>query len=604
MAVEPHRKPLGANAPVVLVAIAVSLTGLLAGCGSSHSTGTAADPAEVVPSSAQFYAGATVRPGEPLKAAARADGQALTHRSDPYLGLLGALQTPGSPPLDFGRDVSSWLGARAGIFLTSPGASAESTITALLAQLGLGRVGASSAVAFPFSSNGSQGAIVLDTTNVAGASSFLDGQARRAGAHAASYRGVSYQLSAGGVAFGVVDRFAVIGSESGLRSVIDTTLGGASLARAAGYSKLTADAPAQALAHLYANVGPSQGSNLASAPPSPPRASAQGSKAGGLLGLLRLAAGTRTVNVSLVPSATSIALDADTAPAGQAGPAGASSASDELLSSVSQGAAALDELPGESWLAIGLGNLRTAFAADVQGLRGLASLPAYLAGRTPATRSTAGISVGGLLEGILAPLGVLGEAGAQAQHEFRSWMDSAGLFASGTGLLELKGGVAISSNDPALSRAAVGELAAKLRKAGDSIAPVSIPGTEASVAARVVGLPVELDIAAGRDNSGQAKFVIGIGEASVAAALRPASTLSTAAARAAAAATLGEGIQPSLIVNFPTLLGLLEGVGLLEDPTISPLVPYLRSLTTLAGGEKGLGGGIERFKLIAGLQGG
>ena len=178
------------------------------------------------------------------------------------------------------------------------------------------------------------------------------------------------------------------------------------------------------------------------------------------------------------------------------------------------------------------------------------------------------------------------------------------MFASGTGLLELKGGVAISSSDPALSRAAVGELAAKLRKAGDSIAPASIPGTEASVTAHVVGLPVELDIAAGRDASGQAKFVIGIGEASVAAALRPSSTLSGAATRAAAAATLGEGIQPSLIVNIPTLLGLLEGVGLLEDPTISPLVPYLRSLTTLTGGGRGLGGGIERFRLLVGLQGG
>ena len=396
MAVEPNRKPFGCYAPVVLAAIAFSLTGLLAGCGSSRSTGTTADPAEAVPSSAQFYAGATVRPGEPLKAAARADGQALTHRPDPYLGLLGALQTPGSPPLDFSRDVSSWLGAHAGIFLTSPGPSAESTITALLAQLGLGRVGAG-AVAFPFSSNGSQGAVVLDTTNVAGASSFLDAQAQRAGAHAASYRGVSYQLSPGGVAFGVVDRFAVIGSESGLRSVIDTTLGGASLAAAAGYSELAAAAPTQALAHLYANVGGSQGSNLAPAPSSPPRASAQGSKAEGLVGLLRLAAGTRTVNVSLVPSATSIAIDADAVPAGAvpAVPAGASAASNGLLSSISQGAGALDELPGESWLAIGLGDLRTALTADVLGLRGLASLPAYLAGRTPTTRSTAGISVRG-----------------------------------------------------------------------------------------------------------------------------------------------------------------------------------------------------------------
>ena len=36
-----------------------------------------------------------------------------------------------------------------------------------------------------------------------------------------------------------------------------------------------------------------------------------------------------------------------------------------------------------------------------------------------------------------------------------------------------------------------------------------------------------------------------------------------------------------MTVDFPTLLGLLEGVGLSEDPAISQFVPYLRSLTTL-----------------------
>ena len=43
-------------------------------------------------------------------------------------------------------------------------------------------------------------------------------------------------------------------------------------------------------------------------------------------------------------------------------------------------------------------------------------------------------------------------------------------------------------------------------------------------------------------------------------------------------------------------------MGLSEDPTISKFVPYLRTLTTLAGGGKSLGGGIERFRLVLGLQ--
>jgi hypothetical protein len=78
--------------------------------------------------------------------------------------------------------------------------------------------------------------------------------------------------------------------------------------------------------------------------------------------------------------------------------------------------------------------------------------------------------------------------------------------------------------------------------------------------------------------------------------------LSSAASANTAATTLSEGIRPSVIVEFPTLLSLLEGVGLGEDPSISKVLPTLRSLTTLTGGGKSLGGGIERFRLLLGLQ--
>jgi hypothetical protein len=56
-------------------------------------------------------------------------------------------------------------------------------------------------------------------------------------------------------------------------------------------------------------------------------------------------------------------------------------------------------------------------------------------------------------------------------------------------------------------------------------------------------------------------------------------------------------------VDFPTLISLLDAVGLSEDPTISRFVPYLRTLTTLTGGGKSLGGGVDRFRLLVGLQG-
>jgi Protein of unknown function (DUF3352) len=568
------------SALLILALAAVAV----AGCGSSHSSGTQADPAGAVPASTPLYASATVRPGEPLKAAARTAGQKLSHQADVYLRLLAALQTPGSPALTFDHDVAPWLGTHAAIFLGRPGAASEASVSRLLALLQQGILGGSAATsAFPFGAKGVDGAIVLDTSDATKAQSFLQAQAARAGGRAATYKGVSYQTAPGAIAFGVVDRFAVIGSESGLRSVIDTTLGGPSLAHSRSYAKLLASAPSGVVAHLYANSSAS-GLSHGAAPGSP-----------GLPGLLSLLAGNRSVNVSLVPSAASIALDADVLSTGTAARGG-------LLSAGPEGAQALGELPGESWLAVGLGNVGKTLGEDVRGLHTLASIGGALAGSGAAAKPSSGLSVNGLLEGILAPLSALGANTAEAKRDFASWMGSAGMFASGSGLLELRGGIVIGSKNPTLSRAAVAKLAAKLRESGGSVQAVSIAGTDASVAARLSGLPVVLDIADGRDTSGHAKFVIGLGEPSIAAALNPSSTLAGAASRAAASASLGEGIQPSVTLDFPTLVGLLESVGLSEDPSVSPFVPYLRSLTTLAGGGKSVSPGVERFRLVVGLR--
>jgi hypothetical protein len=546
---------------------------LIAGCGSSAAVGTSADPASAIPAAAALYAGATVRPQGALSAGALAAGKALTHQADPYLRLLVALQTPGAPTLEYKRDVAPWLGPKAGVYLTSTADAGP--VTALLEQ---GLLGGTGTGTFPFGSGAAQGAIVLDTSNVSRAQSFLNGEAQHAGAHQASYRGVTYKLSSSGVAFGIVDRFAVIGSEAGMHGVIDTTLGSSSLAKAGGYAKLLAAAPTGAIAHIY--------SNPTGAP------SGAGSQAG-LASVIGVLGAGHEANISLVASAGSLAIDADTLTSGSTGDGG-------LLSTDPQSAKALNELPGESWLAVGLGHPATELASDVQGLQALTSLMS--AGGAGAEAPTSALSVKSLLEGILAPLKVLGANTPQARRAFSSWMGPAGLFASGGSLLELKAGVVIDSTDAAASRAAVSALGAQLSKGGGTIQRASIAGTEAAVGAKLTGLPLVLYIAAGQSSGGQAKFVMGLGEASVTAALSPSSTLASAASRSAAASTLGEGTQPSIMADFPTLLALLEGVGLTEDPSISKFVPYLRATTTLDGGGREVGAGIQRFRLVLGLQ--
>jgi len=581
----------GPTAAVALVVLAATL----AGCGSGHPTGTSTDPAGVVPSYAPVYMGAVVRPQGKLEDEALAAGRALTGQRNPYTRLLGVLRTPGSPALDYNRDVKPWLGENAGLFFTALGST-----EALAKLLQQGLLGTGGGAEWPFGADGAQGAMVLDTSDLGAAKRFVSTQAAHAGAHASAYKGVPYEASAaGGVAFALVHRFVVLGTDAGVRAVIDTSQSGASLKGSGPYAQLQSVAPGGALGHVYQNPAALKQAHLAGAGAG--EGAAQSAPA-----LLEELGGTRPLNVSLVPGAKSIAVDADIGPA-PAGASGSGAHQSGLAGALAAGNQALGELPGESWLAAGLGDTGGTPGAALEGLHNLLSLASTLGasgpGAPPApTSPQVTLSVQGVLEGMLTPLNVLAAGTPQAKHDYRAWMGDAGVFASGTTVLELKAGVVIDSTDPAASRAAVGKLASALNRSGAEASRATIAGTDAAIEVKVTGLPVTLVIADGIAQNGRTKFVVGVGESSITSALRPPSTMSSSAAYTAAENALGEGIKPSLQVNFATMLSLLEGVGLSEDPTIAPFLPFLRNSTTLAGGGRSLGGGMERLRLVQGLR--
>lgn len=601
-----HPKATTRPALATLLALAAALVALvvaLAGCGSSASTGTSADPAGVVPASAPVYIGAVVRPGGSLRSDALTAGRKLSGQSNPYTRLLGILQTPGSPPLNYSRDVAPWLGPNAGLFFSS-----LASPSALAGVLGQGLTGGGSSAgaspSWPFSRGllgATKGAIVLDTSDLAAAKKFVAGAAAHAKAQAHTYKGVSYEATAGGDAFATVNRFVVLGTEAGVRAVIDTAQGGSSLKGDSTYAGLQSSAPSGVLGHLYVNPATASPSSRAGA------LGALGAAAGaqGAQALVGALSGGRPLNVSLVPSPGSIALDADAVTSSGAGGAGGTTSAQGggLFAAAATGSRTLSELPGESWLAAGLGNPGATLGGGLRSIHTLLALVGTLGSsgtgsgvRAPSAQGT--LSVGGLLKGLLTPLSLLGANTAQAKHDFQSWMGDAGVFASGAGVLELKGGVVIDSTNPSASRAAVGKLGAALRRAGATAATVQVPGTEAALEANVAGLPLTLVIADGRSAGGQTKFVLGLGVPSIQAALNPSSTMASSSSYSAAKSALGEGIAPSIIVEFPTLVGLLEGVGLSEDPTISPFLPYLRAAGTLAGGGKSLSGNVQRLRLV------
>jgi hypothetical protein len=585
-------------------ALAVLLAAL-AGCGSSTPTGTSADPAGATPGSAAVYVGAVVRPSGALKSDALAMGQRLTRQSAPYNRLLGVLQTPGSPTLDYSHDVAPWLGANAGLFLTSLGSS--EALTNLLLQ---GLAGSSTAMAWPFGGTqatgtatgggGAQGAIVLDTTDLSAAKTFVANAAAHAGAHASSYRGVAYQATAAVDAFAVIDRLVVLGTESGVHAVIETTQGGPSLKSDATYSHLQSVAPSNALGHVFANPAALGAAHTSAEAHTGAHA---GATASGLPELLNVLGGERPLNVSLVPSSDSLGLDADVAPAA-ARATGSQSSDGGLVAAAAAGNRAFGELPGESWLAAGFGNVEGSIGGGLGAIHGLLSLLNTLgaSGAGEGVNAQATFSVNGLLEGLLVPLNALDANTAQAKRDYLSWMGDAGLFASGTSILELKAGVVIDSTNPTASRAAVAKLASALNHAGEEATPTSVSGAEAAVEAKINGLPITLVIADGRSSVGQPRFVIGVGASSVQDALNPSSTMAGTSAYSAAQSALGEGLKPSITASFATLVSLLESVGLSEGPAISKFVPYLRASSTLSGGGTNLSGGVQRMRFVLGLQ--
>ncbi len=441
---------------------------------------------------------------------------------------------------------------------------------------------------------------MLDTTDVDKAKSFLEGQAHSAGAHTTSYHGVTYQVSPDGVAEGIVHKFAVIGSEAGIKSVIETAAGGPSLAQASAYSKLTSTAEHGALANAYlsseelASTLKSTGSaGSGSANSSSGNSGGSTSSAESILPLLEgLLGNPGQLYLSAIPSSNQVALNLDTLPptssTSGSGSNGSASSSTESGAGNTEplgesGAQVLLGLPGSSWLAVGIGNLGSALGSGSQGLGALGSLGSAL--------NIDGIDFGKLL----APLT---SRSLNVQRDLLSWAGATGLYVSGSSVLDLQAAIVITSKNPARSRAAVAQFAQAYREAGGQTSPTSVPGTETAVTVKLPNFPLELTLAAG-----QGKFVAGLGTSSIKEALSPQSTLGSAPSYGAAMSTLGGGIAPSALIEFHVLSGLLESIGLNQSPGFSGFASAIAPIGTVtAGGGQSLSDGVKRARVVIGLS--
>lgn len=553
-----RRRAIGA----VIAAVAVCLG--IAACGSSKPSGTTADPAMLAPASSIVYVSAVVRPEGSLEQTTLTDAKLLNHHTEALGDLLRALA--GSTPLgqaDYATEIKPWLGMSAGIFATAHSAiaSAAAAIERSPAEGFSPEVLLRTISSGLLEAKGSAAAVVLDTSDLSQARSFLAKLARRDSARTIQYRSATFDLNADGYAAGIVGKFVVIGNEAGLKAAIDTHLGAPSLMdETRSYAKLAAKSPAGALAGFYLNPAAAAGTAVHSPAQAIPLLEALSSE-------------LKQALVSIVPAHDATTIDADVLGSDEA----------KVVSSFAAAASLVQTLPESTSIGIGVGEGGTRAARYLSLLDGLVAL---------ASKSLLAHFGGPSLSNLLARLARRPPA---LQSLLTEWNGPAMVFVRGTGLLSLGAGVELESSSPVSARATIAKFGALLAGAGANVAATSIPGAESAIRIRVPGLPIVLD--AGADSR---RLVIGLGPESVSEALGPTAPKAPHGLYAEAVSKLG-GAKPIVLASFTGLVTMLNSLGLSESSTLGPVVASLHSLNLVTGVVQGLGGGVVRLHLYVGF---
>jgi Protein of unknown function (DUF3352) len=312
---------LGGLATIGVVAL------VLAGCGGDDEEEESVDvgPAAVVPTNAPAYFDVSVRPEGDARDDAEAAAGKILGSDDPGETLISLIEEAAAeedPGFDWDEDVAPWLGQKVGFFPTS--LAGESEV-----------------------------AVIAQTTDPDQALEFARSDAGiTVGGREREYNGVSFQVDSEGDALGVVDDFLVSATPKGFKRVVDAARGD-SLGDSDQFRDSVGELPGERLATLYAV----------------PR---------DFLGAIP--------EEEIDPEGRNIFLKAigESADTPVLGDLTASAENLELELSAAGGAVEteqsnlLNQLPGEAWLALGLGDIGGAIqngldsveSAEVKGLSG------------------------------------------------------------------------------------------------------------------------------------------------------------------------------------------------------------------------------------------
>lgn len=496
---------------LALLLLAVPILALGA-CGGGGGGNKGADPATAVPAGAPIYLELVARPGGDLRAGAEAALRKVLRTDDAARRTRELFDRAAAPKLRW-QDVSPWLGERVGLFLTS------------------------------LDGRRPNGAVVAAMTDAGKARAALDKLAG-SGSGERSYKGVTYRASGSDKASGVVGDFAVVGSERGLRAVVDAVKGAPALAGSADYRRARGAVPSGgALGFAYVDT-----SGLIDA--------VAGSAELGSAGpALRAAVGQIGDTLAAALQADAKAIRVAGAALGTKPPGSAASGT--------SGADVAAALPGDAWLALGLGDLGGSLRTGLGQIRSLGSL--------------GGVDVAAALDGFRR------RSGLDVERDLLSWMGSGALYARGTGLADVGAVLTIRTTDAAKSDRGVTRLARVLARAGVRARPTDVAGYDRAFALRLPGLslPIPFYLA-----SSPERVSFGVNPDALTAVAKPAGTLGASPRYRAAAAILGGGLRPAFLLDLPTVLNLVEGLGAGGASGYTKIKPYLDAFGVLAAGSR------------------
>lgn len=484
-----------------------------AACGGA-SGGSGSDTGSIVPRSAFFYGEAVIDPEGAQEEAVRSIIGKFPGEGPPEQRLekliADGLRESDEGKLDYEKDVKPWLGDKVAFFAGTPAAGAN-------------------AQDFP-----AAGVIATEDEDKA-----LDAL-RKAGGNdlkERSYKDTDYFLDdpadGGAPAGGIVDGFLVIGTEAAFKAAVDAAEG-ESLSDSDRYRKATEGVEEERIGLLYTDI---QGAISAIGRQQQQAAIPLAAIAGPLQQLF----GDQPLVATAKAENDGVVIDSSLSAEGGL-----------LLSLFGKGTELLEELPAESWVALGQPDVGKYLSQLVDTFAGLAG------GR----------------DAIAAQ--VRQRTGLDLDRDILGWIGDLGIFVQGTDPSSIGGGVVIESTDAAASRRAL----AALRRLIETEGGADIRAADGGFQVRDGDTPAGVFFLQRED-----RVVIAYGEQAATAALGGGPGLGASDEFTAARQKLGEGFESSVYVAMEPILEVARNFGA-EEAELAKAEPYLKVFDSIVGGTK------------------